>query len=323
MPELPEVETVKRGLERLLIGHTIESVYSDWPKSFPNSEADVAEFLVGATVAGIRRRAKVLIIDLSSQYSLVIHLKMTGQLVYVRSGEQSHESRVTSQEKGAHTTTHTSKLIPHNSVGVADVRFGAGHPTDSLIGHLPDRSTRVTFDLDQDAKLFFNDQRKFGWVRLYPTIEVPNIDFMKKVGPEPLEDSFQLPVFSSQLMKRKNSSIKAVLLDQTVLAGVGNIYADESLWAAKIHPETKVIDIPTLKLKNLYTELRAVLELSIEKGGSTDKNYVNAEGKKGSYISFARVFRKEGTPCQRCGTTIIKTRVAGRGTHICPTCQTI
>jgi formamidopyrimidine-DNA glycosylase len=112
-----------------------------------------------------------------------------------------------------------------------------------------------------------------------------------------------------------------VLLDQTVVAGIGNIYADESLWAAKIHPETKVMDVPPKQLKILFKELQAVLRLAIEKGGSTDRNYVNAEGKKGSYMSFARVFRREGKPCPRCGTTIIKTRVAGRGTHICPHCQ--
>ncbi|HMS31306.1 MAG TPA: Fpg/Nei family DNA glycosylase [Candidatus Saccharibacteria bacterium] len=321
MPELPEVETVKRGLEKLLIGHTILSIDFDWPKSFPNNPEDVRQFLVGAKVTGIRRRAKVLLIDLSSNYTLVIHLKMTGQLVYVRSSEQSHESRVTSHEEDMQTIYHNSKFIPHISVGVADTRFGAGHPNDSLISRLPDRSTRVEFTLDNDARLFFNDQRKFGWVRLYPTVEVPNIDFMKKVGPEPLEGDFTFSVFSSQLRKRKNSIIKAVLLDQTIIAGIGNIYADESLWGAKIHPETRVVDIPTSKLKKLHSEIIYVLELSIEKGGSTDRNYVNAEGKRGSYIDFARVFRKEGTPCSRCGTEIIKIRAAARGTHLCPKCQ--
>lgn len=314
MPELPEVETVKRGLEKLLIGHTIVSVDFDWPKSFPNSPDDVRQFLIGAKVTGIRRRAKVLMIDLSSNYTLVIHLKMTGQLVYVRSSEQSHE-------KGQKVAPHNSKLIPHTSVSVADTRFGAGHPNDSLVGRLPDRSTRVEFALDNDAKLFFNDQRKFGWVRLYPTVEVPNIDFMKKVGPEPLEDNFSFSVFVSRLNKRKNSIIKAVLLDQTIIAGIGNIYADESLWGAKIHPETRVVDIPISGLKKLYSEIIYVLKLSIEKGGSTDRNYVNAEGKRGSYIDFARVFRKEGTPCSRCGTDIIKIRAAARGTHLCPKCQ--
>lgn len=355
MPELPEVETVRRGLSTLLVGHTIKKVMHDTPKSFPNAAADVGQSLVGARVADVRRRAKMLLIDLSSGYSLVIHLKMTGQLVYVRDAQMlnpkdlnpkqiinpnDQNSKQTSpsrhsrppQRRNPVQSLEQSELASslefrNSDLGFAksgETRFGAGHPNDSLVGRLPDRSTRVILELDKDAKLFFNDQRKFGWIKLYPTIEVPNIDFMKKVGPEPLEKSFSLSVFRHQLEKRNNSIIKAVLLDQTVIAGVGNIYADESLWGARIHPLTKVSDIPTSKIKNLYSELLAVLKLSIEKGGSTDKNYVNAEGQKGSYISFARVFRKEGTPCQRHPNTLIeKIKVAGRGTHICPKCQTL
>jgi len=286
MPELPEVETVRIGLARLLPGRTISHVDFDWPKGFPNTEADVNAHLIGATVNAVKRRAKVLLIELSSEYSLVIHLKMTGQLVF--RGEQ---------------------------------KFGAGHPNASLVGELPDKSTRVTFTFTDGSKLFFNDQRKFGWVRLLPTVEVPAIDFFQKVGPEPLADNFTAKDFAARIRRRPKSAIKAVLLDQTVVAGVGNIYADESLWAAKIHPLTRVSDISDAKLTKLYEGLTNVLRLSIEKGGSTDRNYVDAEGKRGSYLTFANVFRREGKPCPRCGTTIIKMRAAGRGTHICPRCQ--
>lgn len=286
MPELPEVETVRRGLIKLLPKRQITKVDHDWPKSFPNATEDVQQFVVGAQVVDVRRRAKVLIIDLDSAYSLVVHLKMTGQLVF--RGRTS---------------------------------FGAGHPSDSLVGKLPDKSTRVTLTFKDDSQLFFNDQRKFGWMRLLPTLEVENLDFFKKVGPEPLSADFTASDFIKCLMRRAKSGIKAVLLDQTVIAGVGNIYADESLWAAKIHPEKKVGTIPKSKLTTLYHELRRILELSIEKGGSTDRNYVDSEGKKGSYLTFANVFRREGQACPRCGTTIIKLRVAGRGTHICPKCQ--
>ena len=287
MPELPEVETVRIGLQAFLPGKRVASVRHDWPKGFPNSEADVNAFLLRASIKDVRRRAKVLLIDLDTDYTLVIHLKMTGQLVY-RSAEGN---------------------------------FGAGHPNESLIGELPDRSTRVEFTFTDDSKLFFNDQRKFGWVRLLPTIEVEHLDFFQKVGPEPLATDFTADDFIARLTRRAKSGIKAVLLDQTVVAGIGNIYADESLWGARIHPETKVQDIPRRQLEELYEALRAVLRLSIEKGGSTDRNYVNAEGKRGSYLTFANVFRREGKPCARCGTTIIKTRVAGRGTHTCPHCQ--
>lgn len=286
MPELPEVETVKRGLSTLIVGKKITSTTHDTPKSFPNDKVAVEQFLIGAEIIAVRRRAKVLLIDLSSRYSLMIHLKMTGQLVY-RGTEQ----------------------------------FGAGHPNDSLIGELPDRSTRVDITFSDNSHLFFNDQRKFGWIKLLPTEEIASDIFMQKVGPEPLNDSFTAQKFIDRFTRRQNTSIKAALLDQTVLAGVGNIYADESLWGARIHPATRVGHVPNKQLEKLYEELRYVLLLSIEKGGSTDRNYVNAEGKKGSYISFARVFRKENTPCPRCGTTILKTKVAGRGTHLCPHCQ--
>jgi formamidopyrimidine-DNA glycosylase len=286
MPELPEVETIKVGLSRLLPGKVVKSVQRDNPKSFPNATADTEKFLIGASVVTVARRAKVLLVELSSKYSLVIHLKMTGQLVY--RGEQN---------------------------------FGAGHPNASLVGDLPDRSTRVTFEFTDGSKLFFNDQRKFGWVRLMPTAEIPQLDFFKKVGPEPLSAEFAWQDMRERLVRRKNTNIKAALLDQSVIAGVGNIYADESLWGAKIHPSTLVRAITDAQFKKLYESLVGVLQLSIEKGGSTDKNYVDAEGKKGSYLSFASVFRREGEPCARCGTTIIKTRVAGRGTHTCPHCQ--
>lgn len=286
MPELPEVETVRRGLSRLLLGKIVTSVTHDWPKGFPNAPADVNAFLIGAEITEVRRRAKVLLIDLSSQYTLIVHLKMTGQLVF--RGEQN---------------------------------FGAGHPNDSLIGELPDRSTRVTFAFTDGSHLFFNDQRKFGWVRLMPATEVENLDFFKKVGPEPLSADFTWQAFRDRLQRRKKTNIKAALLDQTVIAGVGNIYADESLWGAKIHPATLVGNLTDANFKVLYTALRDVLSLSIEKGGSTDKNYVDAEGKRGSYLQFAGVFRREGQPCPRCGATIQKTRVAGRGTHTCPHCQ--
>ncbi len=287
MPELPEVETIRIGLNALLPKRRIAKVEHDWPKGFPNAPPDVKQFLIGARVNQVRRRAKVLIIDLDTKYSLVIHLKMTGQLVF--------------RSKNA--------------------QFGAGHPSDSLVGELPDKSTRVIFSFEDQTKLFFNDQRKFGWVRLLPTVEVENLDFFRKVGPEPLADSFTAEDFVMRLMRRAKSGIKAVLLDQTVIAGVGNIYADESLWAAKIHPEAKVQDVSRAKRKKLYEELQRILRLAIEKGGSTDRNYVNHEGKRGSYLSFAQVFRRQGQACPRCGTTIIKLKVAGRGTHICPYCQ--
>jgi formamidopyrimidine-DNA glycosylase len=161
MPELPEVETIRAGLAKLLPGRVVKDVWYDWDKSFPNAPSDVARFLVGAKIEKVRRRAKVLIVELSGGWALIIHLKMTGQLVFVGKGR----------------------------------RFGAGHPGKELISELPAKSTRVVLDFKDGSKLFFNDQRKFGWMRLLPAIEIPEIDFFKKVGPEPLDDNFTVDLF--------------------------------------------------------------------------------------------------------------------------------
>ena len=288
MPELPEVETVCRGLAELLPGRKIvRATVFDSPKSFPNAPGQVEQFLYGAKVTAVRRRAKVLLIDLDSGYSLLAHLKMTGQLIF----------------RGAQT-------------------FGGGHPTDSLLGDLPDRSTRVQIDFDDDSHLFFNDQRKFGWIKLLPTAEVMNLPFMQKVGPEPLDPKTKPADFIQRIRRRQNSMIKPAFLDQAVIAGVGNIYADEALWAAQIHPETRVKNVADAQLNTLFTELKKILQLSIDQGGSTDKNYVDAEGRKGNYLTFANVFRREGQVCHRHpDQEIIKLKVGGRGTHICPVCQ--
>ena len=288
MPELPEVETVRRGLAELLPGRVVaRAMVFNSPKSFPNAPADVEQFLYGARVTAVRRRAKVLMIDLDTQYSLVIHLKMTGQLIF--RGVQS---------------------------------FAGGHPSDSLIGELPDRSTRVQIDFVDGSRLFFNDQRKFGWVKLLPTDEVENLPFMQKVGPEPLDPQTRAEDFIQRIRRRQNSMIKPALLDQAVIAGVGNIYADEALWAAQIHPQTRVKNVTDQQLNTLFNELRRILQLSIDQGGSTDKNYVDAEGRKGNYLTFAHVFRREGQACHRHpDQEVIKLKVGGRGTHICPVCQ--
>ncbi len=322
MPELPEVETVKRGLHKLIIGKIIKTAVTDNPKSFPNAPADVKHFLINATVIDVRRRAKVLLIDLSTNYTLVIHLKMTGQLVFVNENYGNRESEMGNGELRANEAKNPFP-ISQPPIPAVENRFAGGHPNDSLVNSLPDKSTRVTIEFNDGTHLYFNDQRKFGWVRLMPTVEVPNIDFMRRVGPEPLEPDFTVAQFAERFKRRSRTTIKAAILDQSVIAGVGNIYADESLWGAKIHPATLVGHIPYSKFQSLYTEVRAVMNLSIEKGGSTNRNYVDAEGKKGSYMDFARVFRREGLACPRCGTEIIKIRVAGRGTHICPSCQLV
>ncbi len=287
MPELPEVEILKRGLNIHLKSHRILGYEVLRDKSFLFDAATAKSFLVGSVVLRVKRRAKLLLIELSSNYTLVVHLKMTGQLVYRPDSGNN---------------------------------FGAGHPSTSLVAKLPDKTTRVIISLNE-AKLFFNDQRVFGWMKLIPSPEVGQAEFIRKLGPEPLHRLFNDKVFIDRVRRRRRSRIKPVILDQTVLAGVGNIYADEALWLAKIHPETKVENIEDADLSKLRQAVVQVLKRGIAKGGSTDRNYVDVEGNKGSYLSFAKVFRREGQSCKRCRTTIDKIKVAGRGTHVCETCQ--
>jgi formamidopyrimidine-DNA glycosylase len=305
MPELPEVETVRRGLAKLIRGRKILNVKILNAKSFQNFAGEflpadsraVCKHLIGAEIRDIRRRGKLLIIDLSGDFSLAIHLKMTGQIVVRESGEN----------------------------------WGAGHPTDSFVAKLPDKSTRVWFDLSDGAQLFFNDQRKFGWIKLLPTREIENLNFVAKLGPEIANfaknndnkiNESTFAEFIKRARKHANSSIKSVILDQEVVAGIGNIYADESLWGAKIHPAEKVKNLSDFELREILSQAKIAMEKSLAVGGSTMQNYVRADGTRGNYLDkFANVFRREGQPCPRCGAEIIKIKVAGRGTHLCPKCQ--
>jgi formamidopyrimidine-DNA glycosylase len=186
---------------------------------------------------------------------------------------------------------------------------------------LPDRSTKVIFKLSDGSKLFFNDQRIFGWIKLVPQTEVMRDSLIARLGPEPLTEAFELPQFAAVLARRPKAPIKAVILDQSTVAGVGNIYADESLHLAKIHPATPAAKLRPAQVKRLYEAIKTIIALGVKHGGTSFTNYVNALGGRGDYLHHARVFRRQGLTCPVCGTVIIKTRVAGRGTHLCPRCQ--
>lgn len=292
MPELPEVETIKRGLVELIIGKKIKTIaVLDSPKSLRASKNDLDAFVINHKIFNINRRGKALIIALDSDYVFLVHLRMTGQLVY--------------REK--------------------DFNFGAGHPNDSLIGNLPDKTTRIIVEFTDDSKLFFNDQRKFGYFKLMPKDEVENDSFIKKLGPEPLGVNKSITEqFIKRIRKRNNSAVKAAILDQSVIAGIGNIYADEALFLAKVHPASKVKDLTDDELALILESAIKVMKLSIKLGGSTDKNYIDAKGNRGTYLNFANVFRREGKPCKNHPDVLIeKIRIAGRGTHICPAEQVI
>ncbi len=277
MPELPEVETIRRGLEDFIVNKKIEKIDILCDKSFVGSPK------LG-TVKNIRRFGKALILDLDNGYSLMIHLRMTGQLIY--DGKE---------------------------------RYAAGHPSDSFTDKLPNKQTRVILKF-KEGILYFNDQRKFGFIKTIKTSEVENDTFIKKLAKEPW--TMTKDEFYEKLQKHKSSPIKATILDQSIICGLGNIYADEALYEAKIHPETKSGKLTKSQAELLLKSAAEVMDRSIASGGSTMATYVKADGTKGDYLEkFAQVFRRENQPCPRCRTKIVKIRVAGRGTHICPNCQ--
>ena len=289
MPELPEVQTVVLGLENLLLGHKILEVQTDWPKSLRITPVQLKDYVLKTEIMSIRRIGKMIFIDLSSNYSLIIHLKLTGQLVF-------------------HQRLDTGKMNI----------FGAGHPSDSLVSQLPDKTTHVIFTLEEASFLFFNDMRKFGWIKLLCTTDINQSDLIQRLGPDAL--SVQSSEFTKLLMRR-HKAIKACLLDQNIIAGCGNIYADESLWLSKIHPQKPASELTLTQLSILHHHLQDVLNFSISKGGSSSRNYVNALGQKGRYLDFVNVYQKAGIPCSRCQFPIKRIKVASRGTYICQRCQ--
>lgn len=287
MPELPEVETLRRELKPLLVGQKIADLKVLWPKTVsPTPPPQFKKLVVGQKITDVSRRAKVLIIDLTTGH-LLVHLKMTGQLIVV------------SKDKKA--------------------KAYGGHPQPGGLDNLPNKFTRAYFSLNNGSTLYFNDMRKFGWIRHYPTNTIDQI--FHKTGPEPLSKNFSLEFFRSILKRYPNRNLKQFLLDQTLIAGLGNIYVDEAAFLAKVLPTRKVSSLTPSEIKKLHLAIIAVLKLSISKKGTSAKNYVRSNGEKGGFVPYLNVYGRGKQPCKVCGTPIVKIRLAGRGTHFCPKCQ--
>ena len=278
MPELPEVETIKNQLGKYLVGHKIEDIEIRVPKIFPSGK----EKLIGGKIKGTRRFGKVLVVDLDNGYSFLIHLKLTGQVVF----------------------------------------------SNSKFPNLPNKFTHVIFSLDKGAKLFFNDSRKFGWIKVEKTTEVEKESFIKKLGPEPPvaqgsggQGPLTLDKFKDVLSK-SSRPIKILLLDQEKISGVGNIYDNDALWLARINPKRPAKSLTAKEQKDLYKAVLYVLKEGIKYQGASDQWYITAEGKKGKYQEHFLTYGQEGKLCQRCKKEKIKKFFLGsRGTYFCPNCQ--
>ncbi len=292
MPELPEVETVRLDLIKHLIGAQIDVIKIIDLKNITPSAIFLLDFLPGQEVSSVRRKGKLLIIDLkNSDYHLLFHLKMTGQLIF------------------------TNKKI----------KIAGGHSLDegssykAVGGELPNKHTRAYFLFTNGARLFFNDLRKFAYIKLVNRDELTEI-LLNNYGPEPLTPEFNLPYFKSILKNRKRV-IKALILDQKLIAGLGNIYADESLFLAGIKPWKEGKALKSIEVEKLIVAINELIAEAIKYRGTTFRNYVDAEGKKGNFTTFLKVYGREGQACFNCGAKILKIKLVGRGTHYCANCQ--
>jgi formamidopyrimidine-DNA glycosylase len=286
MPELPEVETVRLQLKHKVLGKIIDSVEVFHMKTVDHYRM-FGKKLKGKQIEDIDRIGKLMIFSFVGEDNLFLlaHLKMTGQFFSV-------------DKKG--------------------VVVGGGHSMTTADRELPGRHTRVAFHFTDGSALFFNDMRLFGYTKLANKKEVA--EARKGFGPEPIDPDFDVDWFVTHVRKRQ-SPIKAVLLDQSFLAGLGNIYVDEALWRARVRPMRKASTLTKKEAAAIAVASGEVMRESIAVGGTTFKNFADTDGHAGNFTAYLKIFGKQGEACSRCGTTIIKTRCAGRGTHYCPGCQ--
>ncbi len=291
MPELPEIETVRLQLSKVLVGVEICDIEVLKPKSV-SGDWDLVK---GKKIEGISRKGKMLQIDLSEDISVAIHFKMTGQLVYQKD-------------------TNKNRKIELNE------RIVGGHPTADFVGELPSKHTRAVFNFEDGSKMYFNDQRMFGWVKIGHKSDIEKEKFLQSLGPEPFdltEEEF------AKLISKSKKPIKLVLMDQQIICGVGNIYANDGLWEARVNPRRPANELTPNQLKEIYKGVVKVLREGIKYGGATaaDAKYIDLHGVGGHYQEHFRVYDREGEGCLRKDGVVHKFMLSGRGTYFCPGCQ--
>jgi len=292
MPELPEVETVRRDLAKYLIGATFSQVKIIDFKNVAPGATFLARFLTGKKIKDLRRRGKLLITDLKdNNQHLLFHLKMTGQLVLRERKEL---------------------LVGGHSLSEESLRKAIG-------GELPNKFTRAIFQFKQGGTLFFNDMRKFGYIKLVSDKELSLI-LASNYGPEPLDKEFNYQYLKSILKDRK-APVKTVILNQKLIAGLGNIYADEALFLAGIKPWRLAKSLSMGEIKLLAQVIKKVIKKAILARGTTFKDFVDGRGNKGNFINQLQVYGRQDQKCFVCSDIILKQKIAGRGTHYCPSCQ--
>jgi len=285
MPELPEVEIITRGLNKKLKHKRVKGLKALDAKALYFSTLKFRQEVIGQKVKSVRRRAKMMIIELESKF-IVIHLKMTGQLVY--------------------------KSARGLIVG--------GHPITNVGQEFPNKFTRVIFLFFDKSKLYFNDVRRFGWIKLINS-RAGLAEYSATLGVEPLSKKFSLEKFKDILGHKQKTTIKQAIMDQKYLVGLGNIYADEVLFASGIKPVRKVNTLSGDEIKKLWKVIPRVLKFAIKHRGTSFSSYVDAKGEAGNFIKYLKVYGRDGQKCKKCKNIIKKMKLAGRGTHWCNRCQ--
>lgn len=289
MPELPEVQTTVDGLKSRVLNRTFVDVWSDWkklvkkPKDFEQFKKEIKN----KKIKKIWRRAKNIIFDLSDNCSLLVHQKMTGHLLV---GNWKQE----------------------NGIWVPDKKGPLNDPYNRFL--------HLIFFFDNEEMMALSDARKFAKVELWKTNDLLNSKEFKNLGPEPLEKSFTFEKFK-KIFQNKKGRVKQLIMNPEIIAGIGNIYASEALWQAKIHPEKNVAKLNEKELKLLYQSIKKVLELGVKLGGESFSDYRKPDGTKGDFDTERKAYKREGQKCQRCGTKIKRIKVAQRSAFFCPSCQ--
>lgn len=303
MPELPEVEYTARQLRTAIVGATIRDVQVFWERTIGHPELpDFLAEIVERTVLAVRRRGKFLILDLSGDLIVTIHRRMTGNLLLLPPGWEID------------TSLRERDAVAWNTRGPAFYAPGESSEVDPA----ELRYCRVCFNLTDGRRLAYTDPRKFGRIELWPRER--EMEALAGLGVEPLEDEFTVEGLARSLVGRRGA-IKQVLLDQTVIAGVGNIYADEALYYARIHPLRLAQSLTMDEIRLLREGIVAVLTLGIEHGGTSFSEYRDLWGEAGDNYNHVHVYQQDGKPCPRCGTLIERIVVGQRSTHYCPGCQ--
>jgi len=282
MPELPEIETIRRGLQKKVVGKKISTIIVNWSKSFIGDP----KLLKDKKIITVLRSGKLLETQTSDDFSLLIHLKMTGQLVFQSGNEKD-------------------KIV-------------GGHPQKIYNQPLPHKHTHVIFNFKDGSKLFFNDLRKFGYIKLIKQKDVKDDSFVKTLAMDALADSFNQKYLNQILKRRPNSTIFQTLLDQKVVAGIGNIYDNEALYYCGILPTRKNKTISKSEQIKLIQKIKEVLKKSITLGGSSDNTYRQINGKRGNYLNYAAVYHQKLDPKNH---TIMRQKISGRTVHFCLICQ--